>query len=239
MRHVKWKNAEYFSSDSRGGSANPKKALSAVSGTVRDILWPEGAVCLSCGKISDGESLCPACRKSLRSMTGSSWTRQPADGLEVWSLRRHQGVARDLVLKLKHGTTAVAAEDLLETVLPLPEGVSFSSDTVVTWVTMPASRLLERGIDHGRLLAEGVADRLGLSCRPLLNRADSRMKPQVILNEKERRRNLVGVFTARERLTCPVLLVDDVFTTGTTASRCAEVLKEAGATRITVLTFTY
>lgn len=206
---------------------------------IRDLIWPEGAVCLSCGKISDGESLCPDCRKALHSITGSSWTRQPTDGLEVWSLRRHQGVARDLVLKLKHGTVSAAAESLLEAVLPLPEEVSFSPDTVVTWVTMPATRLRERGIDHGRLLAEGVAKRLGLSCRSLLNRADSRMKPQAGLDEQERRRNLAGVFSPRERLSCPVLLVDDVYTTGTTARRCAGILTGAGATKVTVLTFTY
>lgn len=216
-----------------------KKTLSGISGTVRDVLWPEGAVCLSCGKHSDGEPLCPACRKALHSMTGSSWTRQPADGLEVWSLRRHQGVARDLVLKLKHGTDACAADQLLETVLPLPEEISFSPDTVVTWVTMPAGRLRERGIDHGRLLAEGVAARLGLSCRPLLDRADTHTKTQARLNAEERRRNLAGVFSAREQLHVPVLLVDDVYTTGTTARRCAEILTGAGATKVTVLTFTY
>ena len=107
----------------------------------KDVLWPEGALCCACGRASGGEALCPACRESLL-YDGSvfAWVRNdPEPGLPAWSLRAHEGVARQLVLRLKYGAEARAARLLSEILLPLPEDVSFPPDTVVTWVTMPES----------------------------------------------------------------------------------------------------
>ena len=114
----------------------------------------------------------------------------------------------------------------------------FPPDTVVTWVTMPESRRRERAVDHGRLLAEAFAEKLSLPCRQLLLRRDRREKRQVGLNEKERAANLAGAFTPKEKITFPVLIVDDVRTTGTTLCRCAEALRSGGAEKIFGLTVT-
>ena len=127
------------------------------------------------------------------------------------------------------------APDLL---LPLPKDLPFSPDTVVTWVTMPENRRRDRMIDHGRLLAEAAAKRLGLSCRRLLNRRETRQKNQASLGSAARRENLKNAFEPCERIDFPVLLVDDVLTTGTTARRCAEALRKGGAEKVSVLTFT-
>jgi len=214
--------------------------LKTAGAFLRDTVYPEGAVCSCCGKISDGRPLCPDCREKLeRDGTAFAWffTELEPD-LPAYSLRPHEGLSRDLVLKLKHQGEACLAREMAAAVLPLPAFLSFSPDTVVTWVPMPAKRLRARGIDHGRLLAEAVAAELGLSCRKLLNRANDRSKAQATLGQEGRLKNLAGVFSPAVRIRTPVLLVDDVLTTGTTARRCAEALRTGGAVHITVLTFT-
>ena len=143
-----------------------------------------------------------------------------------------------LVIRLKYGAEARAARILAGLLLPLPEDVSFPPDTVVTWVTMPESRRRERAVDHGRLLAEAFAEKLSLPCRQLLLRRDRREKRQVGLGEKERAANLAGAFRPKEKITFPVLIVDDVRTTGTTLCRCAEALRSGGADYIAGLTVT-
>ncbi|MCR5296756.1 MAG: hypothetical protein K6E17_05050 [Clostridiales bacterium] len=205
-----------------------------------DVVWPEGAVCRSCGKISDGGVLCPACTARLRDDGALfSWQAEEVEpGLTAYSLRPHQGVARDLVLRLKHQAEACAARTLADLILPLPPDVVFPPDTVVTWVTMPESRRRDRCVDHGRLLAEETARRLGLPCRKLLLRRETRERNQASLNREMRQRNLQNAFSPAETITFPVLLVDDVLTTGTTARRCAEALRSAGAEHVAVLTFT-
>lgn len=62
---------------------------------------------------------------------------------------------------------------------------------------------------------------------------------QSLLTGVERRRNLKGAFalTYPERVVGKkILLVDDVFTTGSTVEECARVLRKAGARRIEVFT---
>jgi predicted amidophosphoribosyltransferase len=214
--------------------------LKAAGAFLRDTVYPEGAVCTGCGKISDGRPLCPDCRKQLAEDGASfAWSfTEPEPGLPAYSLRPHEGLSRTLVLKLKHQGEACLAKEMAETVLPLPAWLSFSPETVVTWVPMPKARLRVRGIDHGRLLAEAVAKQLSLPCRQLLNRTNDRSRAQAALDRAGREQNLTGVFTPVGRIRVPVLLVDDVLTTGTTARRCAEALRKGGAKDITVLTFT-
>ncbi len=214
---------------------------SRILAWLRELVYPEGALCCACGRVSDGQALCPACRKALRDDGfAAAWDREEImPGLVAWSLRPHRGIHRTLVLRLKHGTEARAAGLLADLLLPLPEGLSFPPETVVTWVAMPASRLRERAIDHGELLARAVAERLGFPCRPLLVRRDTREKPQASLSAGERVRNLQDAFRASGPVAFPVLLVDDVRTTGTTIARCAEALKAAGAPQVTALTMTY
>ena len=170
----------------------------------KDVLWPEGALCCACGRVSGGEALCPACRESLL-YDGSvfAWVRNdPEPGLPAWSLRAHEGVARQLVLRLKYGAEARAARLLSEILLPLPEDVSFPPDTVVTWVTMPESRRRDRFIDHGRLLAENFAEKLGLPCRRLLLRGRCpyhRHHPLPLRRGAARRRGGAGFRSHRHR----------------------------------------
>ncbi len=213
----------------------------AVAAWFRDVIWPEGAFCCACGRISDGEALCESCRQKLyNDGFFRAWDRiDPAPDFPAWSLRPYDGVARLLVLRLKYNAEACAVKQLVSLMLPLPENVSFSPETIVTWVTMPESRRRDRGIDHGRLLAEAVAEKLSLPCRQLLLRRDSmHEKRQVTLTAHQRSENLRGAFVAKEPITFPVLLVDDVRTTGNTLLRCAEALRAAGADRISALTMT-
>ena len=207
---------------------------------IREMVWPEGAFCCACGRITRGGVLCPECLRSFRDDGAVfAWERDdPAPDLPAWSLRPHEGIHRLLVLRLKYGAEARAARLLAELVLPLPPEVSFPPDTVVTWVTMPASRRRERGIDHGRKLAEAVAAQLSLPCRQLLSRRDRREKRQASLNAEQRKANLEGAFRPMEPIAFPVLIVDDVRTTGTTLCRCADALRAGGAGRIFALTAT-
>ena len=77
---------------------------------------------------------CAACRDSLRNDGALfAWQRtDPEPGLPAWSLRPHEGVARQLVLRLKYDAEARAARLLAGLLLPLPEDFSLPPGTVVT-----------------------------------------------------------------------------------------------------------
>lgn len=212
----------------------------AIRAWLEEFIWPENAVCRSCSRISDDGVLCSRCRDRLMSDGALfRWdTTELGPDLTAYFLVPHAGVARSLILRLKHSAEACAVRPLTDLLLPLPAHFSMPENTVVTWVTMPESRRRDRFIDHGRLLAEAVAGQLNLSCRPLLLRRESGEKNQASLNRAAREENLKSAFLPAEKIDFPVLLVDDVLTTGTTVRRCAEALRAGGAKSVSVLTFT-
>ena len=214
--------------------------LPKVKGFLLDTVYPERAVCRACGKITEGGVLCRECQSRLGADgTLFAWDREDLEpDLPAYTLRPHEGVARQLVIRLKHSAERCLAEELADLLVPLPPFISFPPDTVVTWVPMPESRRLERCIDHGQVLARAAAERLGLPCRQLLKRAETKDRPQATLNREQREKNLSQAFSPAAAITFPVLLVDDVLTTGTTARRCAAALRLAGAESITFLAFT-
>lgn len=144
------------------------------------------------------------------------------------------GIARQLVLMLKYSGIAECAQILAD---GMASACPFAlpPDTVVTSVPMTKKHLDARGIDHGRLLAEAFAQRRNLPYQPLLIRTRETATQQG-LNAAQRRKNLHGAFAAAARISTPVLLIDDVYTTGSTTETCAGALRAAGAPEVFVLT---
>lgn len=102
-------------------------------------------------------------------------------------------------------------------------------------VPLHRRRLAERGYNQALEIARVAAPRLGLAidqrhCGRVLATA-----PQSGLDEQERRRNLRGAFKVAGKLPWRrVAVLDDVVTTGSTASEIARILRRAGAERVEV-----
>ncbi len=120
-------------------------------------------------------------------------------------------------------------------------GVEGAAPVVVVPAPMAFWRRRRRGFNQAELLARPVARTLGIPLAPRILRRRAR-PPQVTLTPAGRRRNLRGAFRARpassERVGRPVLLVDDVFTTGSTVDAAIRALAVAGHGPVDVLTLT-
>ncbi len=94
----------------------------------------------------------------------------------------------------------------------------------------------QRGFNQAELLANEVGRRWNVPVRNAARRRKN-TSAQAGLTNAKRRENVAGAFAVNGRLDGKhVLLVDDVMTTGATASACARALKRAGAARVTLLT---
>ena len=100
-------------------------------------------------------------------------------------------------------------------------------------------RLRERGFNQAVILARGLSKRFNIPLDFRSLRRDLFTPPQVGLDRKQRSANVQGVFTVThpERIAGRrLLLVDDVYTTGSTLTECARVLIRAKAETVAVLT---
>ncbi|WP_232050842.1 ComF family protein [Arabiibacter massiliensis] len=106
-------------------------------------------------------------------------------------------------------------------------------------VPVPATSaaLRRRGFDHGADLARATAERLGLDVAPLLARPRSR--DQRALARRGRIANMEGRFLALPGADAPeaAIIVDDVYTTGSTLFAATQAVRAAGARRVYGLTF--
>ncbi len=164
----------------------------------------------------------------------------------------YDGALRDLIhlLKFREIRTAapvlgrMLAESMVLLEPALPPGV-----VVVVPVPLHARKRSQRGFNQAEVIAgaalkqisRGSPDlksvRFALSTRALERRRET--GSQIGLSRHQRRENLRGAFAVRDATLIEkrnVLLVDDVYTTGATASECARVLKRAGAARVWVAT---
>jgi ComF family protein len=103
-------------------------------------------------------------------------------------------------------------------------------------VPLHRRRLSQRGYNQALEMAKPLARALGVPCRHDVLHRRRHTDAQTGLDAVERRRNLRAAFALREDAVLPahVAILDDVFTTGTTLSECARVLKRAGVERVDV-----
>lgn len=106
---------------------------------------------------------------------------------------------------------------------------------ILTWVPVSRLRRWRRGYDQVELIAESAGQELGTPAVPTLKKI-RHTKPQSRLpNAARRRANILGAFTVMDPASVAgkrVLLLDDIITTGATASECARVLMTAGAKEV-------
>lgn len=197
-----------------------------------EVFWPRGLACLCCDELIDEGLICPDCKAALDAVR-----MKDEEQSKVRSAYKYDGLAKQLVIMLKMECAADAAEVLAEAMTEEIRGMKLPKNTVLTWVTMPKRRYQERGIDHGRTLCEAVSRACGLEVRQLLERK-GRFRTQRGLRQDARLKNLTGTVLCTEKVNVPVLLIDDVTTTGATASVCAEALLAAGAPQVQTLTAT-
>lgn len=112
---------------------------------------------------------------------------------------------------------------------------------VIVPVPLTKTRGKERGYNQSLLLAESLCSLIGGDCR-VDNSIVERIKdapPQVTLKRKDRIKNLDGAFKLANKTVLKgktVLIIDDVFTTGTTANEVSKQLRKLNPKKIYVAT---
>lgn len=225
----------------------------ALPRLVLDMVLPPR--CPACGAIVTGnDGLCASCWGELRFL-GPPWCAAcqqplagPADAASLCAdclVRRpaHDGVratvaygpvARDLAVRMKHG----GREHISRLLGRLMSRHAEEADALLVPVPLHRWRLWSRGFNQSLAIAREIGRVRGLACAPdALIRVKATPKLGG-LGRAERARQLAGAVRASGTVDLggrTILLVDDVYTSGATASACTRALKRAGAERVVVI----
>lgn len=153
-----------------------------------------------------------------------------------------RGPARALVIELKYHRGLHVVADM-EAIFARSAVVrAHVADAVLVPVPLHARKVRERGFNQSLLLAQALARVGGGRVAELLQRAVD-TPSQTAFDRQTRQANLKNAFAlvAGARLTPDLkyVLVDDVFTTGSTLNSCARVLRRAGALNLDVVTLAH
>lgn len=237
-------------------------ARNAVAGAVRslvDLLMPPA--CIACkAPVATPLGFCADCWSALPAIESARCIQCSIPLPIAWSAESHclgclkdpprfdraaapyryEGPARQTVLAFKNGREAYARQMATAMRQAAPGWVT--PDTLVAAVPLHRWRLAARGYNQALLLARAIAEQSGAPLDPdLLLRVKATPRTKG-LSRLARRRNAEGAFRiadgGRDRIAGrEVVLVDDVMTSGATASAAAVVLKRAGAARVSVLIY--
>lgn len=149
-------------------------------------------------------------------------------------------VSREVALRLKYSGRPGLAETLAHFMLRHLDGGEGSDEPLLVPVPLHRWRIWKRGYNQAALIASALARRSGLTADLDLVRRTRATPPLKGLGRRERALAVRGAFkvppAAKPRLAGRrLVLVDDVYTSGATASACARVLKRAGASSVEVL----
>jgi ComF family protein len=172
----------------------------------------------------DEHGVCAACRSGLRGFDHAA------------SFGMYEGSLRSLIHLFKYSGMKPLARPLaayLERAIPVDEHFDAVIPVPLYW-----RRQWSRGFNQAELLARHVAQHRGV---PLWNalRRKRATATQAGLANAGRRLNVAGAFVVKgnpQLAGKKILLIDDVMTTGATASACAVALKRGGARSISLLT---
>lgn len=109
----------------------------------------------------------------------------------------------------------------------------------VTCIPLTRRRLFKRGYNQSKLLAKAISKDLGVPFSSSLVKIFN-TKPQRKTLKKQRRGNVYGAYDIKNGVDVDdkcILIVDDIKTTGSTISHCADILKMYGAKSVYAVTF--
>lgn len=238
-------------------------AIAALADFVLDAVFPANIYCIGCGAVIDKShpySLCGRClshfhfasdRTCLKcgKLLEEGYQHSICRDCRAFEREFERGYTcmlyglyeKEMIRAFKYKDRSYYAyylgELMYDRIAPIFEE-EIRADIVVP-VPLHRKKLAKRGYNQAELLAQEVAARLFLPEKKALIRTVN-TKPMSRLSGIERRENLQGAFAVPPQYISEIkqkciLLIDDIFTSGSTADACARTLKSAGASAVVLL----
>ena len=215
------------------------KTIKAFFLSVLNLIYPN--VCGICEKIYP-EDVCPKCEIKLNQLAKIK--------VEYYSdkffqkhcyLFGYEGIIKERLIAYKFHQKNYIANAIVNFMLKNKKICSFlKSYDIIIPVPIHPQRKCKRGYNQSSLIARKLARNIDkIECIETVLIKIKNNKPQSKRNREERKKNVEGVYSVQNISKIEnkkILLLDDIYTTGSTLNECAKILKQAGIQKIDVLT---
>ena len=238
----------------------PRKKIKLLTGfgnylkAVRDILFP--CLCLYCEKKIPRSYLCreclekivflypPRCRYCAKPLFSASNVCKQCSGRiypyqRLISTTAYQGPMISLIHLFKYKNYDYLAGYLASLMVKYLSKAGFNPYNYhfITPVPLHRDKLKIRGYNQSGLLAKLLSNYFKISFRDDIITNTNIRPSQTKLSIEKREKNVKGIFAVTENLSGKkIILIDDIFTTGSTVNACSQALGEKGAEAITIIT---
>ena len=225
------------------------KKIQGWGNIVEKLIFPP--VCGICGKLNENY-LCSRCNLNLKKdacfqvdnyVTEKGFKRKCFD--EHIYFFQYRGLIREQIIDYKFNDEAYKYKAISNFILKnfvLKDSKIFQIfDKYDEIIPVPISkkRFKERGYNQAELIAKQIANATGKKLNTNTLYKSKNIIAQSKLNKEEREENIKDVYAIKDKQEIEskkILLLDDIYTTGSTANECCRVLQESGASKTGVMT---
>lgn len=228
-----------------------------------DLIYPD--VCILCKKPTPPsckqEQLCPSCKNMIRKnippfcakcsrpLSAPSDPHNPFCKTcqrrslyfdQAWGTCIYDDTMRRLIHLFKYGNKTALRHLFLELMLSFLDtcNIKLNDTDFIIPVPLHTTRFRERGFNQAQTLARMLSDKFNIPLSLKYIKRARHTPNQAKLSQKERWTNIQGAFKikySRDICSKNILIIDDLYTTGSTASEISRLLRDAGAKKISIL----
>ncbi len=202
---------------------------------ILDLVYPK--TCGMCEEISK-EYICSKCKLKLKKLLKLNTVAYKDKYFKSHTyLFKYEGVIRDKLLQYKFREHSYLYNFFAEIII---NNCNLKNNyDIILPVPIHKKRKSTRGYNQSELVAKEVSKRLNVEYYNNVLVKDINTIPQSTLTKSQREQNVLGIYSIKNKQQIQnkaILLIDDIYTTGSTVNECSKVLIKNGAKLVDVLT---
>ena len=214
-----------------------KKILYFINCAI-NIIYPN--VCGICDKIYKSD-VCKKCEMQLKEKAKFKVDKYQNKNFEKHIyLFKYEGIIKERLIKFKFNEKPYIYKSFVNFLIKNEKICKIlKTYDIIIPVPIHYNRKVTRGYNQSALIAKEIAKNLEIEYDDNILYKRVNNKPQSTKNKEERITNVIGVYfveTKEKLLNKKVLILDDIYTTGSTVNECSKVLKLAGVNKVDIIT---
>lgn len=202
---------------------------------IQNIIYPQK--CGICGKINE-KALCKKCQKILENE--AIWKIEENQNPyiffnELISIFKYDGIIREKILDYKFNEKSYLYKMFVNFLLKDAKIFEKIKEyDIIIPVPISKKRKKERGYNQSELIAKEISKIIKVPIAKNILYKIKNTVPQSSLNKEQREQNAKGVYMIKNQqkiINKKILLIDDIYTTGSTINECAKVIVQQGISR--------